>query len=553
MGSGLYTSPHLCAVRERIRINGEPISEEVFAKHFFEVWERLEANPKVGQASCVGAGSSLFASSGSSPRRLVASCLLTGQTLTEHTPVFPIYFRLLTLLAFHTFLSLGVDATVLEVGIGGLYDSTNIVPKPVVTGVTSLGLDHTAVLGNTIEEIARNKAGIYKPGVPALSVVQEQVSGGEVLRSVAEKVGAPFEVVPTIPETALGLKGAHQRINASLAVALAKGFLKTRGEIHDEVLPDSFKGPLERTRWPGRCQKVEQGDTTWLLDGAHTTESLRSCGEWAWKEAAPNVLIFNCSGGRAAESLLGSLLDAGAGASGVSKEQLGKNFDTVVFCTNVTYTDGHFKGGERVGWHVPCRVRVAETDTRPHFQCDRPKRSVSASNSKRPARRMAPSQPVVPRRQSPRASLDRTRRKHRARSRKEAGPRRGESPPRWRGHGGGRAAGCAGYGLGGASRRVDEFSWTGQHTVVVPLRRSAPVLTQLLTHALDANDICHYLTEELRRARRWRGCGLRWAWIRQDIKTCRRVFMDWTTHCRCASAPFCLCSYPRPFTCTRHQ
>ncbi|RSH89065.1 Folylpolyglutamate synthetase [Saitozyma podzolica] len=308
---GLYTSPHLCAVRERIRINGEPISEEVFAKHFFEVWERLEANPK---------------------------------TLTEHTPVFPIYFRLLTLLAFHTFLSLGVDATVLEVGIGGLYDSTNIVPKPVVTGVTSLGLDHTAVLGNTIEEIARNKAGIYKPGVPALSVVQEQVSGGEVLRSVAEKVGAPFEVVPTIPETALGLKGAHQRINASLAVALAKGFLKTRGEIHDEVLPDSFKGPLERTRWPGRCQKVEQGDTTWLLDGAHTTESLRSCGEWAWKEAAPNVLIFNCSGGRAAESLLGSLLDAGAGASGVSKEQLGKNFDTVVFCTNVTYTDGHFKG-----------------------------------------------------------------------------------------------------------------------------------------------------------------------------------------------------------------
>jgi folylpolyglutamate synthase len=273
---------------------------------------------------------------------------LTGQTLTEHTPVFPIYFRLLTLLAFHTFLSLGVDATVLEVGIGGLYDSTNIVPKPVVTGVTSLGLDHTAVLGNTIEEIARNKAGIYKSGVPALSVVQEQVSGGEVLRSVAEKVGAPFEVVPSIPETPLGLKGAHQRINASLAVALAKGFLKSRGERYDEVLPDSFRGPLERTRWPGRCQKVEQGETTWLLDGAHTTESLRSCGEWAWTEAAPNVLIFNCSGGRAAESLLGSLLDAGAGASGVSREQLGKNFDTVVFCTNVTYTDGHFKGGERI-------------------------------------------------------------------------------------------------------------------------------------------------------------------------------------------------------------
>lgn len=70
-------------------------------------------------------------------------------------------------------------------GIGGLYDSTNIVPKPVVTGITSLGLDHTAVLGNTIEEIAWNKAGIYKKGVPALSVVQDK--GGDVLKEVAEK------------------------------------------------------------------------------------------------------------------------------------------------------------------------------------------------------------------------------------------------------------------------------------------------------------------------------------------------------------------------------
>lgn len=101
--------------------------------------------------------------------------------------MFPIYFRLLTLLAFHTFLSLGVDATVLEVGIGGTYDSTNIVPKPIVTGVSALGLDHTAVLGTTIEQIATNKGGIYKAGVPALSVTQEQ--GGETLKECAAKVG----------------------------------------------------------------------------------------------------------------------------------------------------------------------------------------------------------------------------------------------------------------------------------------------------------------------------------------------------------------------------
>ncbi|WWD17944.1 hypothetical protein CI109_102389 [Kwoniella shandongensis] len=311
---GLYTSPHLCAVRERIRINGEPISEEVFAKYFFEVWERLESDTK---------------------------------TLTPQTPVFPIYFRLLTLLAFHTFLSLGVSATVLEVGIGGTYDSTNIVPRPVVTGITSLGLDHTAVLGNTIEEIATNKAGIYKQGVPALSVKQDKA--GEVLNEIAEKVGAPFEVVPTIPPTTLGLPGAHQRINASLAVALASHFFKSQSipfelPTTSSLIPPTFAEPLASTRWPGRCQAVSQPPLTWLLDGAHTVESLRSCGEWAWAEGRqPDVLVFNCSGGRAAESLLGELLATGARTKGVSSEELGTQFDTVVFCTNVTYTDGHFK------------------------------------------------------------------------------------------------------------------------------------------------------------------------------------------------------------------
>lgn len=306
-------------------MNGEPLSEEEFAKYFFEVWERLEADPK---------------------------------TLTEHTPQFPIYFRLLTLLAFHAFLSLGVDATVLEVGIGGTYDSTNIVPKPIVTGVSALGLDHTAVLGNTIEEIARNKGGIYKPGVPALSVPQEQ--GGEVLKECAEKVGAPFEVVPIIPPTPLGLPGAHQRINASLAVGLTKSFLASAGKpVPDahEPLPASFVKPLAETKWPGRCQSVGDGAVTWLLDGAHTVESLTSCGEWAWSSATagavgpndprpptPNVLVFNCSGGRAGETLLGALLDAGAKTAGLSREELGATFQKVIFCTNVTYSSGEFKG-----------------------------------------------------------------------------------------------------------------------------------------------------------------------------------------------------------------
>lgn len=237
-----------------------------------------------------------------------------------------------------------MDATVLEVGIGGTYDSTNIVPKPIVTGISALGLDHTAVLGNTIEEIAKNKGGIYKAGVPALSVPQDDPAGAAVLKSCAEAVGAPYSIVPIIPQVPLGLQGEHQRINASLAVGLASTFLRAQGhKVEDTPLPDSFLKPLAETRWPGRCQVYKQGETTWLLDGAHTVESLRSCGEWAWSAGTPkpNVLVYNTSGGRQSEALLSALLEAGATASG---SPVGDAFDAVVFCTNVTYSSGQFKG-----------------------------------------------------------------------------------------------------------------------------------------------------------------------------------------------------------------
>lgn len=81
----------------------------------------------------------------------------------------PMYFKMLTLIAYHAFLSLGVDATILEVGIGGRYDTTNIVPKPVVTGITALGLDHVAILGKTLPEIAWQKAGIFKVSLAKLT------------------------------------------------------------------------------------------------------------------------------------------------------------------------------------------------------------------------------------------------------------------------------------------------------------------------------------------------------------------------------------------------
>jgi folylpolyglutamate synthase len=146
------------------------------------------------------------------------------QRRLESTPAKPAYFRFVTLVAYHAFISMNVciysvyvlfnlnsaqvDATILEVGVGGRYDSTNIVPKPVVTGITALGIDHVAVLGKTLPEIAWQKAGIYKvrrcaddspqtltfpqEGVPALTVEQPD-DAMTVLREEAAKVKVMHE------------------------------------------------------------------------------------------------------------------------------------------------------------------------------------------------------------------------------------------------------------------------------------------------------------------------------------------------------------------------
>lgn len=126
---GLFTSPHITSVRERIRINGVPISTDMFSFYFWQVYDRF---------------------AGSKPPS------------NPDTPFYPVYFKFLTYLALHVFISEKVDATIMEVGVGGRYDSTNIVPKPTITVITSLGIDHVKTLGGTIAEIASHKAGIFK-------------------------------------------------------------------------------------------------------------------------------------------------------------------------------------------------------------------------------------------------------------------------------------------------------------------------------------------------------------------------------------------------------
>ncbi|KAM0790828.1 hypothetical protein ACM66B_004673 [Microbotryomycetes sp. NB124-2] len=337
--TGLYTSPHLVAVRERIRINGKPIEEDLFAKYFFEVWDRLEQDTQRADPS---------------------------------TPEKPAYFRYLTIMAFHVFMQEKVDATILEVGVGGTYDSTNVVPQPIVTGVTSLGIDHIFVLGRTLPEIAHQKGGIYKPGVPALAVDQP-AEGLDVLRDrAAELKASSFTVVPETPQlhtVKLGLAGSHQRINASLAVALVQTFLASPrlppafsslalappsqsttalplSLVAPSPLPGAIVQGLQETRWPGRCQvekDTKKSDLTWYLDGAHTVESLKCCGDWFAETALSaqghrtRALVFNCTSGRSGHSLLSTLL---ASVATVSSSP----FQHVIFCTNTTYSSGESKG-----------------------------------------------------------------------------------------------------------------------------------------------------------------------------------------------------------------
>ncbi|XP_027470624.1 folylpolyglutamate synthase, mitochondrial isoform X2 [Zalophus californianus] len=341
--TGFFSSPHLVQVRERIRINGQPISPELFTKHFWHLYHRLEET-KDG-SSCVS---------------------------------MPAYFRFLTLMAFHIFLQEKVDLAVVEVGIGGAYDCTNIIRKPVVCGVSSLGIDHTSLLGDTVEEIAWQKGGIFKVpgspgerryldglglalkaqhGVPAFTVLQPD-GPLAVLRDRAQQISCPLYLCPPLealeeggPPLTLGLDGEHQRFNAALALQLARCWLQQKGHqglgelkvSRPSVLRQMPLAPvfqptphmrhgLRDTEWLGRTQVLRRGPLTWYLDGAHTTSSVQACVRW-FRQAlhrgqrpsrGPEVriLLFNSTGDRDSAALLKLLQPC--------------QFDYAVFCPNLT-------------------------------------------------------------------------------------------------------------------------------------------------------------------------------------------------------------------------
>ncbi|KAJ5110337.1 folylpolyglutamate synthase [Penicillium alfredii] len=245
---GLYTSPHLRCIRERIQIDDQPITEDLFTKYFFEVWERLFLD---GQPNIQPAGQ-------------------------------PRFLQLLALTAFHTFLSEKVEAAIFETHHGGEYDATNVIERPVVSGVTSLGLDHVAQLGPTVEDIAWHKAGIFKTGSPAFSVQQEQ-GPRDVMKKRAEEKGTTLDFVPVnnnlLPNDVEVLGVPVQRINFSLAIELSRILLQAKAPGNMLTNGDISCG-VERFSWPGRFEIITEATTTWLVDGAHNELSVGQAAEW---------------------------------------------------------------------------------------------------------------------------------------------------------------------------------------------------------------------------------------------------------------------------------
>jgi dihydrofolate synthase/folylpolyglutamate synthase len=273
---GLYTSPHLVDVRERIQINGVMIPTADFAR-LVRIVEPIVARMK---------------------------------------PT-PSYFDVLTAIAFKYFADQKVQIAIIETGLGGRLDSTNVI-KPEVTAITSISKDHMAQLGNTLGKIAAEKGGIFKHNVPALSVMQDP-DAEAALKAAAEKVGAPLEVVgkeiefsyrfessrmlgphnrvclttanTKFEHLAVPLVGEHQAINCGLALSIIDK-LKGRGFVINDM--HAMEG-LKTLNMPGRMEQISTNPRV-IVDGAHNAASvdafMRAIGQHVPYDSM--VLIFGC-------------------------------------------------------------------------------------------------------------------------------------------------------------------------------------------------------------------------------------------------------------------
>jgi dihydrofolate synthase / folylpolyglutamate synthase len=244
--AGLFTSPHLQTYRERVRIDGAMLGEADFGRAIDDlrpIVARLRrAHPEAGE---------------------------------------PTTFELTLLLALRAFAERGCAVAIVEVGLGGRIDATNAL-DPVISVITPISYDHTAILGRTLAAIATEKAGIVRPGRPAL-VAEQRPAAARAIERVCRAIGAELRVVPPLGVHAdLGLTGDHQRQNAALAAAIATALGLDGAAI--------ARG-LRTTTWPARFERV-RGKPAIVLDGAHNGASAEALARALRRERGGRRLVL---------------------------------------------------------------------------------------------------------------------------------------------------------------------------------------------------------------------------------------------------------------------
>lgn len=299
--TGLFTSPHLENLRQRFQIDGKWCSELEFVKLVNQLVPVIQAMD-------------------------VAANLESNQDLK------PTFFELTTVLAFLWFQQQQVDIAVIEVGLGGRLDSTNICHS-IVTAITNISLDHTSLLGNTVELIAAEKAGIIKPKIPlvhgctagpqieietraqqadahitrALQDIEYSIAAqsaqGATLRNVSMKIGQTSKQWPLLE---IGLPGQHQIDNALIVLGIVGCLLEQGFEIEDHAI---IAGLVDAD-CPGRLEYIA-GQPAILLDVAHNPDSITKLTEYLQQHFADQAwhLVFSCSQDKPATDMLNILID----------------------------------------------------------------------------------------------------------------------------------------------------------------------------------------------------------------------------------------------------
>ncbi len=252
---GFYSSPHLFRLNERFQINGSNIPDQELADLIFRIRKLVEA----------------------------------GYALS--------YFEYTTAIAFTWFAAQNVDLAILETGLGGRLDATNVVNSPLMSIITTVSLEHQHWLGDTVGEIAWEKAGIIKPERPVITCVKEP-EAAKVISNRASKLGAPLYSLGrdfsmekdrdnglrfrfrehTMPGLTPGLPGRHQEANAAAALA-SVSLLREQGF---EIEESQIRAGLSQTSWPCRCELLSRRPYI-LIDGAHNREGLHALAEYIKK------------------------------------------------------------------------------------------------------------------------------------------------------------------------------------------------------------------------------------------------------------------------------